>query len=805
MRAFFQGLDVSTPRILAAFRVLIGLLVLADLWTRFPEIERYYTATGLYGAGARSTHPFAILHWTPLVFLSERASIEWYFWGTGLAAILFIAGFFTRSAHAVLLLYLLGLDQRAELLQSGGDSVLRLAALWSFFLPLARAWSVDSLRGGIGTVGLVSSPALTVLRVQFAAIYLATAINKTGTLWLNGEALSYVLRFEALIRGSAADLSAWPAELLQLLTWSALGMELLIPLLILSPWGRRWCWWSALVFNLLLQGGIAVLADIGLFQAVMIAYSVLLIPPPQGKQIERLPTARLPLALLGLFAFFQLVDEIPALQLYSPRAAFPLLGVPSELLGLRQPWSMFAPDPPRENRWIVIEAVTSSGVVVDPLTGIAPDLTPRSPPPWLGGLRWFQFLTNFDPRERPAEGQDFCRWITTRQQRFQISEAVEVTEARVWRYRLPIEVRGATNNLRIPERDLLLEVKAGDCHGDQHQHGTTALSPAAIRSATKWPIISVLDVGLGDATLIQCPDRETFILIDAGDTTRPGADAPELLLRALRERLGEVREFSLTINTHPHPDHIGGFPALFAEGFGTRQHADDGANFKPEDTEERLRQELGEVYRNELPDLLSLCPGLSPPLLLRELLLTPEEKRELSCPENLNDCSRKFKISIGEASFLLLADATVGWEGVMAKRADAQQLLTASVVRLGHHGSAATGSEEFLGLLTAERYLLSSGAPGGSRTEELGYPDFATLTRLAEIAGPLRGVERGLPPILGCDRREGGRCTWRPVSRSGALLATQVDGTIEFELTPNGGNFLPFTSKILSPAPVVGE
>ena len=60
-------------------------------------------------------------------------------------------------------------------------------------------------------------------------------------------------------------------------------------------------------------------------------------------------------------------------------------------------------------------------------------------------------------------------------------------------------------------------------------------------------VIRFLDIGQGDAELIQLPDGET-ILIDSGDRGKPTVD----LLKSYG-----VKEINLAIATHPHADHIG--------------------------------------------------------------------------------------------------------------------------------------------------------------------------------------------------------------------------------------------------------
>lgn len=67
-------------------------------------------------------------------------------------------------------------------------------------------------------------------------------------------------------------------------------------------------------------------------------------------------------------------------------------------------------------------------------------------------------------------------------------------------------------------------------------------------------VVRFFDVGQGDAALVTSPEGAT-ILIDAGPD-------PELVATKL-SALG-VKRIDLAIATHPHADHVAGFPAVFA-------------------------------------------------------------------------------------------------------------------------------------------------------------------------------------------------------------------------------------------------
>ena len=216
--------------------------------------------------------------------------------------------------------------------------------------------------------------------------------------------------------------------------------------------------------------------------------------------------------------------------------------------------------------------------------------------------------------------------------------------------------------------------------------------------------VRFLDVGQGDATLIQDPSGAA-ILFDAGP---PEAAAWRLLRRA------GVRRLAAVVATHPSRDHHGGlvdvldhFPVgvLFDGGDGTRD-----AGFRAVESEadrlgiRRVVARAGTAFAVGSISVRVLSPPPRPP--------GPP-------PEDPNPRGIVAVVSSGDFDLLLSADAeSVALLPLTLPDVDA--------MKVPHHGSADPGLPEVLGRLRPEVAAIEVG-----RGNTYGHPTPSTLRALA--------------------------------------------------------------------------
>ena len=189
--------------------------------------------------------------------------------------------------------------------------------------------------------------------------------------------------------------------------------------------------------------------------------------------------------------------------------------------------------------------------------------------------------------------------------------------------------------------------------------------------ATSNLTIDFIDVGQGDATLIQ--QDEYSILIDCGQ--------PETnLINFLNNNLNEST-IDLLIATHPDWDHIGGCPSVY-NNFKVETTWHPGIN-KYTKTYKEFKQvayNLNKVKKGENIKLKDI----------KLTILSPE-----NIYESANDNSLVSLIEFSNFQMLIMGDCEHECENNIYQEAD--------VLRVGHHGSNSSSSEDFV--TTVDPYI----------------------------------------------------------------------------------------------------
>ncbi|SMF88114.1 DNA internalization-related competence protein ComEC/Rec2 [Paenibacillus uliginis N3/975] len=214
-----------------------------------------------------------------------------------------------------------------------------------------------------------------------------------------------------------------------------------------------------------------------------------------------------------------------------------------------------------------------------------------------------------------------------------------------------------------------------------------------------------LDVGQGDSTLIQTPKGQ-HILIDGGDNHK-GDEVVDYL-----KQLG-VKSLDAIIATHPDADHIGGLDTVIDAIPVKSVYAP-----RVSHTTNTYKDFLLAVKNSGLK-IKTAKVGLTLPLdgITAEFVAPVAEYGK-----DLNAWSAVLRVQYGNTSFLFTGDAEARSEKDMLK---SPKLLKVDVLKVGHHGSDTSTSQDFLNAVRPTYAVISAG-----KDNKYGHPKSAIINRL---------------------------------------------------------------------------
>jgi hypothetical protein len=449
LRDKFLTIDIRT---LGLARIYIASLLLFDLARRSLEMSIWYFESGLLPNSMLAAHPLRPWAYSFLYYVSSDSGVRLAFALIALVYLALLFGVFTRVAQVLAAICLISLQVRVDFLSNGGDFVFCNLLVWTAFLPLGSAFSFDAWRKKRNkkrytpTESPIVSWAVLVVTLQLAIIYFFNAVHKGGETWIDGTAVYWLAHQERIVTWFGLWMRQnLPLWVFQAMTYASLVLEYLLPILILSPWGRPWTRRAAIASIWCLHLGIAAVANVGSFSFVMMAYSMFLVSPedwdwlrgklaalrgPNAPAVaaltlpdvdpKRTPT-RSPLrwlshaflAFLVVAAVSQVLVENWAVPQFLKHPQPKWIQATIQTFRLNQGWSMFASNAPRDDMWIVVDAITIDGRHVDPYNELATqyaDPTLRTLPPRLDMTYWWCDYTVRIPGSRQYHS-NLADWI----------------------------------------------------------------------------------------------------------------------------------------------------------------------------------------------------------------------------------------------------------------------------------------------------------------------------------------------------------------------------------------------------------
>lgn len=217
--------------------------------------------------------------------------------------------------------------------------------------------------------------------------------------------------------------------------------------------------------------------------------------------------------------------------------------------------------------------------------------------------------------------------------------------------------------------------------------------------------IRFLDMGQADATIIECDDH--YMLIDGGNR-----DSASKMYAILED--AKIDHLDIVVGTHPDEDHIGGLAGalnyanadivLCSTTVHDTETFNDFVKYAEKNGGGIIVPQIGYTYElgSSRITILGVNNGIES-----------------------NDTSIILKIEYGDTSFLFTGDAGVTAEQVVL---DSGMDISATVLKVGHHGSSDSTSEAFLNKVMPAYAIISV----GSENQYL-HPTGETLNRLKKV------------------------------------------------------------------------
>lgn len=270
------------------------------------------------------------------------------------------------------------------------------------------------------------------------------------------------------------------------------------------------------------------------------------------------------------------------------------------------------------------------------------------------------------------------------------------------------------------------------CSSSQKQTNTNIESSigSSYNETTDTIIVHYLDVGQGDCIFIELPNKEVM-LIDAGESKSKNKIVNYI------KTLG-YQNIDYVVATHPHADHIGSMNTILNKFTIENIYLPN----KMHNTK-MFKTMFNTIINQEIPvEFVSLGSKILEQYDLSITVLSPIAENYA----NLNNYSTIIKIDYGESEFLFTGDAeTLVENELLFNQVD----IDSEILKVGHHGSNTSSSEEFVEAVSPEIAVISCGI-----NNKYNHPNKETLETLRKQRAEIYRTDEVGTIIIEADKEE---------------------------------------------------
>ena len=208
-----------------------------------------------------------------------------------------------------------------------------------------------------------------------------------------------------------------------------------------------------------------------------------------------------------------------------------------------------------------------------------------------------------------------------------------------------------------------------------------------------------------DKQIILINNNEDTMLIDAGNNS--DGDNIVDFIKELK-----IKDIDILVGTHPHEDHIGGLDNIIKNfDIGKIYMPDATTNTKTfEDVIDRIEEKEYNINVPEIDEIFNLGN------MKFKVIYTGTDESDL------NNTSIVLNMTFGNTSYLFTGDATeVTEEKILNKD------IKSDVLKVGHHGSSYSTTDEFLNTVNPKYGIISVG-----KDNKYNHPSDKTIKKLNE-------------------------------------------------------------------------